>query len=351
VKDEDKTKEQLIQELEELRNRVAELEAWEKKRREVEEALRESEERFRFMAETTGDVLYRLRYNSMRYDYISPSIKKLTGYTPAEINAFGFSSLVRRIERPDDENACVEVIARNRQEGRTREYHADYLIETKTGELRWLGDHSFPWLDERGALIGSVGIISDIHSRKKTEAALREMNMELQRLATLDGLTQVANRRRFDEFVAHEWARMKREQSPFSLILCDIDYFKLYNDTYGHLAGDDCLREVAQVIKQNANRPSDLVARYGGEEFALVLSNTPATGAIHVAESIRVAMCERNVPHESSPIGDRVTMSFGVSSITPWQGSTPETAIAFADQGLYEAKRQGRNRVVYSITK
>lgn len=346
MRDEDKTREQLILELAELRDRVARIEAIEIDSKRVQEALGESEERFRFMAETTGDVLCRLRYASMRYDYLSPSITKLTGYSPAEVDALGFSNLVVRLECPGEEALSLDLIAQTRHEGKTGEYLADYLIRMKSGDLKWVGDHSFPWLNEAGELVGSVGILSDITKRKQAEAALREMNLELERLATLDGLTQVANRRRFDEFLNREWRRMRRERAPLSLVLCDIDFFKPYNDTYGHQAGDDCLREVAGVIRQSANRPTDLAARYGGEEFAVVLSNTTADGALQVAETIRARVEGLRIAHAGSLAGPYVTISCGVAGMVPTDRESPETLIALADQGLYEAKDRERNRVV-----
>ncbi len=345
VRDTEKNREQLMEELEVLRKRVKDLEAVESDLQRVAVALRESEERFRFMAETTGDVLYRLKYHSMKYDYLSPSISKLTGYSPQEINDVGFARLVLSIERPGEEKPSTEYLVKNRREGKTGEYLADYLILTKRGDLKWLGDHSFPWVDDCGNLIGSVGILSDITKRKLAEAALLEMNQKLKRLADLDGLTQVANRRRFDEFIRHEWARMRRERTPLSLILCDIDYFKLFNDTYGHLAGDDCLRSVARTIKACANRPADLTARYGGEEFSVVLSNTTAEGAFHVADTIRKRVQELGIAHSGSVCGF-LTISCGVSSIIPTGDDTPESLIGLADEGLYRAKAQGRNRVV-----
>ncbi len=340
------TKKQLMQEVTELRQRIIDLEARVKDCNQLEASLRESEERFRFMAKTTGDVLYRLKYSSMQYDYISPSILELTGYSPEEIDVIGFSSLVIKFESLGENNLSIADIARNRQERKTGQYLADYLIRTKSGESKWLGDHSFPWLDESGNLIGSVGVLSDITERKRVEAALRQMNRDLQLLATLDGLTGVANRRRFDEFISLEWGRMRRERSPISMVLCDIDFFKLYNDTYGHQAGDDCLRAVAQAIRNSVNRPTDLVARYGGEEFAVVLSNTDAKGAVNIAENIRRQIEDLSIAHQQ-PSGSRMlTISCGVSCMIPVEGSAPDRLIALADKGLYEAKNQGRNRII-----
>lgn len=175
---------------------------------------------------------------------------------------------------------------------------------------------------------------------------LKEANLELQRLACLDGLTHLANRRRFDEYLTQEWRRQAREQAPISLLLCDIDCFKIYNDTYGHIAGDMCLRQVAGAIRLAVRRPADLVARYGGEEFAVVLPNTPDTGAVYIAESICSLVKDLEIVHVHSPISPYVTLSVGVASLVPSLSSSPAALVAAADQALYEAKMQGRDRVV-----
>ncbi|PSR16580.1 diguanylate cyclase [filamentous cyanobacterium CCP3] len=174
---------------------------------------------------------------------------------------------------------------------------------------------------------------------------LQTANQELQRLASVDGLTQVANRRCFDARLSAEWQRLAREQAPLSLILCDIDGFKLYNDSCGHLAGDDTLRQVALAIAQACKRPSDLVARYGGEEFAVILPNTTAEGAIAVAKAIQASIAALRLPHPRSQ-ASLVTLSFGVATLIPSQQVSCETLIALADQGLYRAKAQGKDCVV-----
>ncbi|MEH1949276.1 MAG: PAS domain S-box protein [Nostoc sp.] len=170
-------------------------------------------------------------------------------------------------------------------------------------------------------------------------------NEELQRLATLDGLTQIANRRRFDQYLEAEWQRLKREQLSLSLILLDVDFFKLYNDTYGHLGGDDCLRQLASALKNIVKRPADLVARYGGEEFAIILPNTEIQGAIYVAQTIGQAIRDLAIPHAQSRVCDRVTVSLGVVSIVPNSEISPPDLINAADKALYVAKQQGRDRV------
>ncbi|HEY9668309.1 MAG TPA: diguanylate cyclase, partial [Coleofasciculaceae cyanobacterium] len=175
---------------------------------------------------------------------------------------------------------------------------------------------------------------------------LQAANHELQRLACVDGLTQVANRRQFDEYLKAEWRRLAREQQPLSLILCDIDYFKLYNDTYGHLAGDACLQQVAGVLRQTLMRPADLVARYGGEEFAMILPNTDAQGAAFVAEAVRQGVLNLAIPHARSSASQSVSLSLGVACQVPNVNNSPQQLISAADNGLYQAKAQGRNRVV-----
>ncbi len=187
----------------------------------------------------------------------------------------------------------------------------------------------------------------EIEQRHRAEAALQKANEELKRLATLDSLTQVANRRRFDECLTLAWRISVREQLPLSLLLCDIDFFKLYNDSKGHQAGDDCLQQVAQAMKRTVKRPADLVARYGGEEFAVILPNTNGEGACRVAEEIRLSVRSLSVVHPQSPISEYVTLSVGVSSTIPSHKNSPEELIAAADRALYRAKDSGRDRAVF----
>lgn len=172
---------------------------------------------------------------------------------------------------------------------------------------------------------------------------LEKANRELQRLAHLDGLTQVANRRRFDIFLQMECGRVGG--GPLSLILCDIDFFKAYNDTYGHQAGDVCLQKVAAAIRDAVENPSGLVARYGGEELVVVLPNTELLRAVEVAEEIRKAVGRLGIVHAKSGVSDRVTLSFGVAS-TSTNNCSPEVLISEADMALYEAKKAGRDRIV-----
>jgi two-component system, cell cycle response regulator len=174
---------------------------------------------------------------------------------------------------------------------------------------------------------------------------LQDANHQLKQLAILDGLTGVANRRYFDRILRKEWQRSAREQKPLSLILCDIDYFKLYNDTYGHPAGDRCLQAVAKVLKTAIKRPADLVARYGGEEFAIILPDTDTQGALFIANQIRKNLANLKLAHKAIA-SKYITLSIGVMTQTPVYKTSPKNLIARTDKLLYQAKKQGRNCIV-----
>jgi two-component system chemotaxis family response regulator WspR len=183
---------------------------------------------------------------------------------------------------------------------------------------------------------------------RQSQQKLLESNFELQRLMNMDGLTGLNNRRRFDEYAATEWRRALREGSPFSVLLADVDEFKAYNDTYGHLAGDEALKRIAGVIHARCGRPADLAARFGGEEFAVVLPGTGADGATHVAEAMRLGVFELQLPHAASKLGDRVTLSVGIATAVPREPA-PRVFLDLlnrADEALYEAKKSGRNRII-----
>ena len=197
----------------------------------------------------------------------------------------------------------------------------------------------------KAALSVNAQLQQEIDERQKVEVALQKANHELQRLAILDGLTQIPNRRRLDEYLDQEWKRAIREQAPLGFIMGDVDFFKRYNDTYGHQAGDECLRQVARAISRAVKRPADLVARYGGEEFAIVLPNTQVDGAIQVAMEIMHAVTALQLPHQAST-HPFVSLSMGVAGFIPSQDSKMTMLIQQADNALYQAKIQGRNQIV-----
>ncbi|MDX1318889.1 MAG: diguanylate cyclase [Oceanospirillum sp.] len=176
--------------------------------------------------------------------------------------------------------------------------------------------------------------------------ALQEANKQLAHLSQTDGLTQIANRRFFDDSFVQEWKRTKREKQPISLVLFDLDFFKQYNDQYGHLQGDECLRSIAELVASVINRPGDLFARFGGEEFILLLPNTPEAGALKIADQCRELVESLSIPHHKSSISEVVTISVGVCSMIPESGTTEHDMLDLTDQALYCAKDRGRNRVV-----
>lgn len=188
--------------------------------------------------------------------------------------------------------------------------------------------------------------------RTQLHKKLEEANKRLTYLASVDELTQLPNRRAFTEALNREWRRMAREKSSLALIMIDIDYFKVYNDTYGHPVGDSCLFQVARVIHTCVRRPADLPSRYGGEEFAVILPNTTLSGAIHVAENMRLSVQRLMIPHKNSANGPYVSLSLGVASVIPdIQEMESETPLLLAaDQALYKAKAEGRNRVCVDQT-
>jgi diguanylate cyclase (GGDEF)-like protein len=180
----------------------------------------------------------------------------------------------------------------------------------------------------------------------ETRRQLEHRNRDLERLSALDTLTQIANRRRFDLVLRQEWRRSARDESPLSLVFCDIDHFKRFNDTYGHQAGDECLIRVAQAMEETLNRPADLVARYGGEEFIALLVDTGLEGARMLAERMRARVEALKVEHRASGVASHLTVSLGVASVVPRPAVRPEDLVDLADRALYAAKEGGRNRVV-----
>lgn len=202
-----------------------------------------------------------------------------------------------------------------------------------------------PIRDDDGSIDGYVGIQSDITTIKQTEQRLQSANQVLDRLATEDALTGIANRRVFDRNLEDEWSRARRTESPLALIMIDIDFFKDYNDHFGHQQGDICLQQVAQALARTLNRPGDSVVRYGGEEFAVLLPDTTSKGGMEVAESIRQAITSLSIPAANTSVSPYVSVSLGVASVVPQRNQAAAELVQQADKALYQAKQSGRNCV------
>jgi diguanylate cyclase (GGDEF)-like protein len=197
-----------------------------------------------------------------------------------------------------------------------------------------------------GAIYGQNGEILAVVETLRNMTDYKNTQMTLQELATVDGLTGVANRRCFDERFLLEWTRAQRQFEPLSLILIDVDYFKQYNDNYGHLIGDQCLKRVAEALKLCVKRSTELVARYGGEEFCILLPDTDVQGALTVAERIRAHIENLAMPHEASQCANIVTVSCGVAAMTPTAENESAMLISAADEAVYQAKANGRNQAI-----
>ena len=201
----------------------------------------------------------------------------------------------------------------------------------------------------------SLRLKDEMEKRRERERELIVMSRELaaanqilQRLSLLDGLTGIPNRRRFDEVLAYEWKQAMRSKRPLSLVMMDIDHFKAFNDHYGHLTGDDCLKKVALAMSGILKSPTDFLGRYGGEEFAAILPMTASDGAMAIAAAMRTGVLDLAIPHDYSSAASRVTISMGIATLVPRRGMTAAMLISAADQALYEAKADGRNRIVVS---
>lgn len=195
----------------------------------------------------------------------------------------------------------------------------------------------------RIATAGSISRLCHAFSRLQHDTVMDE----LERLASIDYLTQIPNRRTFDEVLFREWNRARREKSMLSIAMLDLDFFKHFNDHYGHTAGDECLQAIAGVLQKSLRRPADFCARYGGEEFAMILPNTDTTGAMKVLEEVRQAVMSLSIRHGFFAIAATITISAGCISVVPPDGSLASDALNLADRALYQAKLQGRNRVVF----
>ncbi|WP_013323116.1 diguanylate cyclase domain-containing protein [Gloeothece verrucosa] len=204
---------------------------------------------------------------------------------------------------------------------------------------------SHQWKEEETQFITQLSKQTAIAiQQSKLYQELKTANQELERIAYLDSLTQIPNRRQFDLTIKREWFRLRRQQLPLSLVLCDIDHFKQYNDFYGHPQGDLCLKQVAQGIASNLKRSADLVTRYGGEEFAVILPNTDLDGAIHVVKQIQQAIAQLKLPHQGLGLEKYVSLSMGIATMIPGPNLSYEELISLADKALYKAKANGRNR-------
>ena len=320
-------------------------------------ALLESEEKYRSLVENISIGIYRETGDAKSFiKYANPALLKMLGYESMdELLTIPASTTFWSQE----EFAVVSELVE--QEGMVK--NREIRLRRKDGTALWCSMTALKHYNHQTDTFCIDSMIEDITERKMANEKLRQAHAELERkvaertreltvlnrelcqISLQDGLTCVANRRYFDEFLERECLGAKREQTSIALILLDVDFFKLYNDTYGHVAGDDCLRQIANALGEGAKRGTDLVARYGGEEFAVILPDTDQAGAVKVGERILTRVRELAIQHEMSPVAEFVTVSLGIVVATPRADLTPEKMILAADQALYQAKHLGRNQL------
>lgn len=317
-------------------------------RNEAAAALAASEERFRLLAEHSGDIVALNDIDGTRC-YVSPAVERVLGWRPEDM--LGRKGV--EFAHPDDQPALLEAMAA--LQAGAAESTATYRHQRPDGSWLWVDGHA-----RMQSLVGKEGpqryvvVLRDATARMEVERRLIEAHDCMAQMAMTDGLTQLANRRSFDDLADREWRRCARENLPLSVLMVDADRFKLFNDRYGHLAGDACLRNIATQLGTVARRPGDLVARYGGEEFVVLMPGNDPLGAWHVAERLCAQVKALGIPHADNPDTGVVTVSIGAA--TSWPGEPASACrsigalLAAADAALYAAKHAGRDRVMAAET-
>lgn len=309
----------------------------------AENKLTKSENRFRSLVNSMNDIVYTLdteqRYIGIfgkwiynedydKGDFIGKTSREILGAEVAKVH----------------EEANLRTL-----KGEHVVY--DWYIESQN-KTQYYQTSLSPIMNEQNNIIGIVGVGRNVTEQKKIEKKLKEANDKLRNISLIDGLTNIPNRRCFDEALEREWDRMARNSTNLSLLLLDIDHFKAYNDTYGHLQGDECLKIIAKLLKESVNRASDIVARYGGEEFVVILPETTVKGAKQIANNIRKQIEDLRIPNINSKVKPYVTVSIGIANMIPSSISKYEELIKNSDKALYNAKENGRNRIeVYNKNK
>jgi len=295
---------------------------------------------YRTLLESTKAIPWKIDWATKKFAYIGPQIEALLGW-----NAESWVSVEDWAMRmhPEDREAVVNFCVSQSQAG--VDHEADYRALTRDNGYVWIRDVVHVVRNGSGEVEALIGFMFDITARKKTEEKLLSLQKELEVLSFKDSLTNIANRRRFDTGFELEWERARSDRQPLSVLLLDVDFFKQYNDLYGHTQGDQCLVDIAQTLSLALDGQRDLVARYGGEEFVVLLPEADAEGARKVAERCQRLLRKKAIVHALSPHGKRVTVSIGAGTVLPDGRVDRAGFIKAVDQQLYLAKNNGRDRV------
>lgn len=295
---------------------------------------------YKTLLESTKAIPWKLDWASMRFAYIGPQIEALLGWPQGSWqNVDDWATRMHPEDRDHVVNFCVS------QSQAGVDHEADYRALTKDGGYVWIRDVVHVVRNADGEVDSLIGFMFDISERKRAEEELLRLHKELEQLSLTDGLTGIANRRMFDQQLEAEWNGSRRSGKPVSLLILDIDNFKRYNDTYGHVAGDECLRRIAGALQSVARRPRDVVARFGGEEFILLLPEIDAAGAHALAQACTNAIAGLKIAHGIAGMGDFVTVSIGVGTAKAGADDAVRGFVEAVDRMLYVAKNGGRNRI------
>ncbi|MCC0179140.1 diguanylate cyclase [Waterburya agarophytonicola K14] len=310
--------------------RTQELEQEIKTRKQLEKTLRLTQ----FSLDRARDAIYFVNANA-NFFYVNDATSNILGYTKEEL-------LKMKIHDVNDDNSESNWSRQWQELKEKQSFTYESVHISKEGQgipveitLNYLNFEQQEY---------NCAIVRDIRDRKQIETQLKQANQQLEHLANVDELTQIANRRSFDRYYESEWIKMMESKQHLALIFCDVDYFKKYNDFYGHQAGDDCLQQIAQTISNSLCRPGDLAARYGGEEFGIILPNTDVDGAVKVAQNIQQNIRKLKLVHAASEASTYISLSMGISSIIPSPKVLPSFLISQVDSVLYQAKKAGRDR-------
>ncbi|WEN13641.1 sensor domain-containing diguanylate cyclase [Rhodanobacter sp. AS-Z3] len=293
------------------------------------------------LLESTKAIAWKIDWASRQFAYIDRQIESVLGWASSSWVTMG--DWASRMH-PQDREWVLKFCVTQSEAG--IDHEADYRALTSDGRYVWMRDVVHVVRNADGSVDSLIGFMFDISERKETEQKLASLQKRLEELSFLDGLTGVANRRRFDALMDREWIHSRQSRQPLSLLLMNIDYFRQYNEGYGHLEGDACLQRVAKLLASVGTRSHDLLARFGGDEFVLLLPETDVSAAGKLAERCRKLILAEKLPHQHSEVGPMLTISVGVGTCTPGYVDEKHTFIDVIDKRLCQAKQQGRNRVV-----